>query len=97
MTTMDPPRWPGAPPHCPVANLPRFDTLKAAKDNLESLGGHLTTLATWECRECGGWHLYPGSGVKGTSGDEFADALKLPARMEAIIKRTSVPVAFEKF
>ena len=51
---LDPPRWPGGPQICIVANLPAFETESAGiAFNNKS---HLPVLARWQCKACGGWH-----------------------------------------
>lgn len=67
---LEPPRWPGGPGICPVANLPYFATraeLKAFQAKNAS-----TDIETWKCAACGGFHFWgkvpaPAGGSSGTS------------------------------
>lgn len=54
---LDPPRWPGGPQICIVANLPAFET-EAQAIKFNSSDHPLPVLARWQCKACEGWHYW---------------------------------------
>jgi hypothetical protein len=63
---LEPPRWKGAPPICPVANLPAFATEKELAAFNGNYGG--TILQKWKCKECGYWHYWSSTEQPDTNG-----------------------------
>jgi len=76
---LDPPRWPGGPKICIVANLPAFET---EADAMQFNGGEhpLPVLARWQCQSCGGWHYWSTSRTD-SNGAFKGGAEALPPRI----------------
>ena len=89
---LNPPRWPNGPQICDEANLPSFASARAAVDAVADF--HLLMLsALWECRICGGWHLWTvratdssGNAFSGTVDDRGVPVVC--ARIQKLIERT---------
>jgi len=79
IATLDPPRWPGGPAICQVANLPAFATEKEAAA-FNNRNGHLPILAQWPCKFCGHIHYWATSPTD-SNGNHKAGADVLPNRI----------------
>ena len=90
MTRLDPRRWPDGPGICPVANLPGFLSLDELKDFVDGLQG--STLATWQCGECGCWHFWPSPNSYAPSGETSGSCryYDIPERIDDLIRQTKI-------
>lgn len=95
-TPLDSPRWPAGPGICRETNLLAFTTPKEADVFLESLGGHIPTLANWECKCCGHHHFWA-TAPTDTGGGSLSGSTVLPTAIAELVKRTQKPVTFERF
>lgn len=53
---LDPPRWPGGPPICPVVNLPAFTGKAAAMAFRDANAPGSNVKRIWLCTDCGMVH-----------------------------------------
>ncbi len=88
----DPPRFAGAPPHCPVHNLPAFDDHAALSAFLTRFcPGHIMD-EVWTCDASGKLHHRghfggPSGASSGTSTRH--ESLIIPAEIRASIRRAA--------
>ncbi len=53
---LEPPRWPGGPPICPVENLPAFPTQDALKKFKAENSPSVEIIKIGKCAACEHWH-----------------------------------------
>lgn len=90
MTHLEPPRWPGGPGICPVANLPGFLAVEDLTRFVDSLCG--SVMVKWQCSECGTWHFWPSANPNAPAGETSGScrAYAIPARIIDLIRQTKI-------
>jgi len=85
---LNPPRWPGGPKICIVANLPAFETEADAIASNER-NGHLPILVRWHCKSCGGFHQFVTGYPTDSNGAYRSEGERIPLGIMRIIKENN--------
>lgn len=90
MIALDPPRWPGGPRICPVANLPAFQIWADAAEFLDALHG--SAKVKWICRHCEHWHFWgdPNSYAPAGQTSGTCRASKIPAAVVELMNDSKI-------
>jgi hypothetical protein len=84
---LEPPRWPGGPDICPVANLPAFLTAKDAADFRAANSPGTTVIAEWTCTSCFWIHFWSvAQGPAGASSGTTREAKHIDELREKFLK-----------
>lgn len=88
MTRLDPPRWPGGPGICPVANLPGFLTVEDLNAFVDGLCG--SVMVKWQCGECGTWHHWAKPKAPAGESSGSSRPYRIPGHIIDLIRQTKI-------